>query len=72
MNQTIQSEIINKLKIKQDTLDNIPINTGKIIKENNIAIGVYKDEKGNIYKVRKYCTHLKCLLPFNSLSKFIY
>lgn len=69
MNQTIQSEIINKLKIKKDTIDNIPINTGKIIKENNIAIGVYKDEKGNIYKVHPYCSHLKCLLTFNSQDK---
>lgn len=69
MNQTIQSEIINKLKIKKDTIDNIPINTGKIIKEKNVSIGIYKDEKGKIYKIYPYCSHLKCLLTFNSQDK---
>lgn len=69
VNQTIQSEIINKLKIKQQDIDSIPINTGKIIKVNNNNIGIYKDEKGKIYKVNPYCSHLKCLLTFNSLDK---
>lgn len=67
--QTIQSEFINKLKIKKCDIDSIPINTGKIIKVNNTNIGIYKDEKGKIYKVNPYCSHLKCLLTFNSLDK---
>ncbi len=69
INQTIQSEIINKLKIKEESIDAIPFNTGKIIKENNINVGIYKDEKGNAYKVNPYCSHLNCLLTFNSQDK---
>lgn len=69
LNQTIQSEFINKLKIKPDEIEQIPINTGKIIKVNGTNIGIYKDEKGNVYKVNPYCSHLKCLLTFNSQDK---
>ena len=67
--QVIQSLIINKFKIKKDTIDNIPLNTGKIIKENNVNIGIYKDENGKIYKINPYCSHLKCLLTFNTQDK---
>lgn len=69
INQTIQSEIINKLKIKEENIDDIPLNTGKIIKENNKNVGIYKDIKGNIYRIHPYCGHLKCLLTFNSQDK---
>ncbi len=69
INQTIKSEIINKLKIKSDKLENIPINTGKIIKLNNINVGVYKDKNNIIHKINPYCSHLKCLLTFNSQDK---
>ncbi len=69
LNQTIQSEFINKLKIKKEVIDKIPLNTGKIIKVDNTNIGIYKDENGNIYKVNPYCSHLKCLLTFNTQDK---
>ena len=69
LNQTIQSILINKLKIKPDILENIPSNTGKIIKLNNINIGIYKDENNIIHKINPYCSHLKCLLTFNSQDK---
>lgn len=69
MDQTIKSKFINKMKIPSEKLEEIPINTGKIIKNDNINIGIYKDEKGNIYKINPYCSHLKCLLTFNSQDK---
>lgn len=69
MDQTIKSKFINKMKIPAEKLEEIPINTGKIIKNDNINIGIYKDEKGNIYKINPYCSHLKCLLTFNSQDK---
>lgn len=69
INQTIQAEILNKFKLKEENIDDIPLNTGRIIKENGKSIGIYKDEKGNIYKINPYCSHLKCLLTFNSQDK---
>lgn len=69
INQTIQAEILNKFKIKEENIDDIPLNTGKIIKESGKRIGIYKDEKGNIYRIKPYCSHLKCLLTFNSQDK---
>lgn len=69
ISQTIQSMFINKLKIKKEEIEDIPNNTGKIIKVNNINVGVYKDEKGKIYKINPYCSHLNCLLTFNIQDK---
>lgn len=69
INQTIQAEILNKFKIKEENIDDIPLNTGKIIKESGKRIGIYKNEKGNIYRIKPYCSHLKCLLTFNSQDK---
>ena len=68
-NQTMQSMIVNKFKIKEENIDAIPNNTGKIIKVNGKNIGIYKNEDGKIYKINPYCSHLKCLLTFNSLDK---
>ena len=38
-------------------------------KVNGKNIGIYKNEDGKIYKINPYCSHLKCLLTFNSLDK---
>lgn len=69
LNQSIQSILINKFKIKRDILDNIPYDTGKILKLNNVKIGIYKDKEGRIFKVHPYCSHLKCVLTFNNQDK---
>lgn len=68
-NQTIQSLIINKFKIKKGNIETIPNDTGKIIKINGKNIGIYKNKDGRVYKVNPYCSHLKCLLTFNNLDK---
>ncbi len=67
--QTLQSLIINKFKIKPESIENIPKNTGKIIKINGKNIGVYKDENNKVYKINPYCSHLGCLLTFNIQDK---
>lgn len=68
-NQTVQSMIINKFKIKEENIDAIPNDMGKIIKVNGVNVGVYKDMEGKVHQVSPYCSHLKCLLTFNSLDK---
>lgn len=69
LNQVFRSLIINKLKVKKDEIENIPINTGKVIKINNVNVGIYKDNDGKIYRINPYCSHLKCLLTFNIQDK---
>ena len=69
IDQSIQSILLNKFKIKKDILDNIPNDTGRILKVNNKKIGIYKDKNGKIFKVHPYCSHLKCVLTFNAEDK---
>ena len=42
---------------------------GGIVEENGEKYGIYKDEKGQIYAVKPYCTHLGCELTWNNLEK---
>lgn len=69
LNQSVQSILINKFKIKEDILKNIPCDTGRILKLSNKKVGVYKDKNGKIFKVHPYCSHLKCVLTFNDQDK---
>lgn len=69
LNQTTRSLLFYKLKIKKDLIDTLPNNTGKIMKVEGKKVGVYKDEKGKVYTIFPYCSHLKCLLTFNALDK---
>lgn len=45
------------------------IGEAKIIKENGIWYGIYKDEKGKIHKVYNKCPHMGCSLTFNHFDK---
>lgn len=67
--QTANSMIINKFKIKEESIESIEKNSGKIIKLDGKLVGVYKDENSNIHAVSPICTHLGCLLKFNDLDK---
>ena len=63
------SEIFNKLKSSKDTLEDIKNDEGKIIEIDGRKLGVYKDNKGNIYAIKPYCSHLGCELTWNNLDK---
>ena len=52
-----------------ETLKDIKKGEGKIIEYEGEKIGVYKDEKGKIFKVKPICTHLGCELYFNNYDK---
>ncbi|MEG1705812.1 MAG: FAD-dependent oxidoreductase [Clostridia bacterium] len=67
--QTINSLIIDKLKIQKDDITNMKNDSSKTLKIKGKIIGIYKDIYGNIYAIKPICSHLKCLLTFNELDK---
>lgn len=44
-------------------------NEGKVIKQNNEPIAVYKDESGQTHAVSAVCTHLGCTVGWNNKDK---
>ena len=67
--EVVKSLIIEKLKIPQKTLEDIEKGNAKIIEIDNKKIGIYKDEKGNLYAIKPVCSHLGCELSWNNLEK---
>lgn len=67
--ETVNSIILNKLKIEPEDLDKIKNDNGAILELNGENIGIYKDAQGKIYAVKPNCTHLGCLLSWNNLDK---
>lgn len=69
LKQTNKSLITSRFKIPKETLKDIKNGEAKIVEVNNKKVGVYKTEKGEIYKVSPYCSHLGCELYFNNIDK---
>ena len=69
LKETSHSLIFNKLNLPEATQKDIEPGEGKIINDNGIKIGVYKDEKGKEYKIVPKCMHLGCELSWNALDK---
>ncbi len=67
--EVVKSLIIEKLKIPKKELENIKKGEAKVIEINNKKVGVYKDEKENLYAVKPVCSHLGCELSWNNLEK---
>jgi hypothetical protein len=42
---------------------------GKVVKYEGTSVGLYKDEGGKIYAVNPTCTHVKCIVDWNSSEK---
>lgn len=42
---------------------------GKVVKYEGESVGLYKDESGKIYAVNPTCTHVKCIVDWNSSEK---
>lgn len=67
--ETANSLVINKFKEPVDEIEDIKRGEGRIIKIDNEKVGVYKDEEGNIFKIKPVCAHLGCELSWNNLEK---
>jgi glycine/D-amino acid oxidase-like deaminating enzyme/nitrite reductase/ring-hydroxylating ferredoxin subunit len=47
------------------TADEIPINTGAVIREGLTKVAVYRDEQGAIHRLSAVCPHLQCIVQWN-------
>lgn len=62
------SALFNKLEKIDDLAKDVKQNEGKIVEVDGKKVGIYRDEKGKIYMVKPYCTHLGCELSWNNLD----
>ena len=67
--ETTNSLIINKFKDAKENLLDVKKGEGKIVEIQDEKVGVYKDDEGNLYKIKPICTHLGCELSWNNLEK---
>lgn len=63
------SAIINKLEKIEEYVKDVKQKEGKIVEIEGKKVGVYRDEKGKVYAVKPYCTHLGCELSWNNLER---
>ena len=58
---------IHKVKIKE--LSEIAAGEAKVVKYEGDSIALYKDEKGGLHAVNPACTHVNCIVGWNSAEK---
>lgn len=49
--------------------NNVRKGEGKIIRNSTKLVGVYKDEEGKEHRINPYCSHMKCIVRWNKISK---
>lgn len=67
--QVVKSFVTNRIKIPEEDINSLKKENGAIIKVEGQNVGIYKDEKGDVYAVKPTCTHLGCLLTWNNIDK---
>lgn len=50
------------------SLDEIPPNSGAVVREGLNKVAVYRDETGEIHKMSAICTHLGCIVAWNKAA----
>lgn len=58
---------INKVKIKE--LSELARGEAKVVKYEGESIALYKDEKGELHAVNPSCTHINCIVGWNSAEQ---
>lgn len=51
------------------SVDEIPRGEGAILREGLTKVAVYRSPEGKIYKRSAYCTHLQCVVQWNTIEK---
>ena len=69
LKESSYSLLFNKLDLPAATPKDVEPGEGKIVNDNGLKIGIYKDEEGKEYKIIPKCMHLGCELSWNSLDK---
>ena len=63
------SLLFNKFDLPAATPKDVEPGEGKIVNDNGVKVGIYKDEGGKEFKVIPKCRHLGCELSWNNLDK---
>jgi Rieske Fe-S protein len=50
------------------SVDEIPPNSGGVIREGVSKVAVYRDEAGELHRFSAACTHLGCVLGWNKAA----
>ncbi len=67
--ESIHSLVFNKLNVPKEGIEQVRNGQGKIVEIEGKKVGVYKNEQGEIFKVKPVCQHLGCELSWNNLDK---
>lgn len=63
------SLVLKKFKIKESDIEKIKCNTARVIKIDGKLVGIYKNDKNEIFAVKPICSHLGCTLNWNNTLK---
>lgn len=69
LKQSVNSLVVDRIKIPDEVLSDIPIGSGKIVDYMDSKVGVYRDNDGKLHAVKPFCSHLGCQLSWNDLEK---
>lgn len=69
LKESIYSLVFNKMNMPKEEIEQIQNGQGKIVEIKGKKVGVYKNEQGEIFKVKPICKHLGCELSWNNLDK---
>ncbi|GAB6060026.1 FAD-dependent oxidoreductase [Desulfonatronum parangueonense] len=70
-NLNVASRFVKDLSAGEsmDVLEKIPVNEGAVLRQGLKKMAVYRDEQGTAHKLSARCTHLGCVVSWNSLEK---
>ena len=69
LKESIHSLVFNKMDMPKEGIEQVQNGQGKIVEIEGEKVGVYKNEQGEIFKVKPICQHLGCELSWNNLEK---
>jgi len=65
--RAVDGLVLSRFTTKKDVLEDVPLNSGAIIKHKGFHYAVYNDE-GNYLILKTNCTHTGCFLKWNDLE----
>lgn len=57
------------LPVSDEPLDKLPVGAGRIVKEGDHKLAVYRDQAGALHRVSAICTHQGCQVAFNPVER---
>lgn len=69
LKQSVNSLVVDRIKIPNEVLSNIPCNSAKIVDYLDSKVGIYRDTNNILHAIKPFCSHLGCQLSWNDLAK---